>query len=144
MKADIWDKIFISERLYDNVNPDLITWYPDDPKKSTATIPVITGNLPGESGGLERNFRPSDFYVEDASYLRIKNIQLGYTFPAKLTNRVNINKFRIYLSAMNLFTFTNYSGLDPEIGTDPGGNRGFDNANYPQARTITAGVNVTF
>ena len=144
MAADIWDRIFISERLYHNINPDLITWYPEDPKRNTATIPVIAGNLAGESGGNERNFRPSDFYVEDASYLRIKNIQLGYTFPSTLTNRAKINKLRIYLSAMNLFTFTNYSGLDPEIGTDPGGNRGFDNANYPQARTITAGANVTF
>jgi TonB-linked SusC/RagA family outer membrane protein len=85
----------------------------------------------------------SDFYVEDADYLRLKNLSFGYTIPAELTNAIKISKLRLYVSAENLFTFTKYSGYDPEIG---GGvfNYGIDLGNYPQARTLMGGINVTF
>jgi TonB-linked SusC/RagA family outer membrane protein len=83
----------------------------------------------------------SDFYIEDGSYLRIKNITLGYTLPVSLTNRVKITSLRFYLTANNLFTITKYSGFDPEVGMD---NYGVDLARYPQARTILAGINVKF
>jgi hypothetical protein len=86
-----------------------------------------------------RNLRISDFYVEDGSYLRLKNIQVGYTLPIRITKRVHIQKFRIYLSAQNLLTWTNYSGLDPEVG-----GWGIDCGIYPQPRVYMAGVNVEF
>jgi hypothetical protein len=86
-----------------------------------------------------RNLRISDFYVEDGSYLRLKNIQFGYTLPVRLTQRVYIQKFRIWLGAQNLFTWTNYSGLDPEVG-----GWGIDCGIYPQPRMYMAGVNVEF
>ena len=64
-----------------------------------------------------QNNRISDRFVEDGSFLRIKNVQLGYTLPESVMQRLQIGKCRIYVAASNLFTFTSYSGLDPEIGT---------------------------
>jgi TonB-linked SusC/RagA family outer membrane protein len=98
------------------------------------------------------NSRISSFWLEDGSYLRVKNVQLGYTLPGSLMSRANIVKFRIYLSVQNLFTFTNYTGLDPEVGTSehtsnvgaPTLNVGVDDGIYPQARTFTIGLQVDF
>ena len=75
-------------------------------------------------------------YVEDGSYLRLKNIQLGYTFKTNLSRGTTQN-FRVYVAATNLVTITKYSGLDPEI---PG--QGIDRGQYPQPRTFLLGVNV--
>ncbi|MBK5261320.1 MAG: TonB-dependent receptor [Peptostreptococcaceae bacterium] len=88
----------------------------------------------------------SDRYVEDGSYLRLKNIQLGYTLSSKLSQSFNIQKLRIYVGATNLLTFTKYNGFDPEIGTGYSGSLdlGVDRANYPQARTFLVGLNLTF
>jgi TonB-dependent starch-binding outer membrane protein SusC len=88
----------------------------------------------------------SDRYVEDGSYLRLKNLQLGYTIPTKLSLKLKIQKFRIYVGATNLLTFTKYNGFDPEIGTGYYGSLdlGVDRANYPQSRTFLAGLNLTF
>lgn len=92
-----------------------------------------------------QNARVSDRFVEDGSYLRLKNIQLGYTFPALLTNKVRIKEFRIYVSAQNLFTFTKYTGLDPEIGTIGGAlELGIDKGFYPQSRIILGGLSLKF
>lgn len=81
----------------------------------------------------------SSFYVEDGSFLRLKNLQLGYTFR-KLPG---LNKLRLYVSAQNLFTLTGYSGVEPEVSGDVLG-FGFGGWNYPVQRTYTAGVNITF
>lgn len=83
----------------------------------------------------------SDFYVEDADYLRIKNVVIGYTLPGDLTKKINIAKLRIYGSVDNLATFTKYSGFDPEVGVD---RKGIDIGRYPQSRTILLGINVSF
>ncbi|MFA6581479.1 MAG: SusC/RagA family TonB-linked outer membrane protein, partial [Paludibacter sp.] len=84
-----------------------------------------------------KNTRPSDRYVEDGSYLRVKNVTLGYTLPASLTKKVQLSTARFYLTAQNLFTLTKYSGFDPEIGTN-----GIDNNLYPVTRTISVGFNL--
>lgn len=88
----------------------------------------------------------SDRYVEDGSYLRLKNIQLGYTLPTKFSQTLKIQKLRVYVGATNLLTFTKYDGFDPEIGTGYYGSLdlGVDRANYPQARTFLCGLNFTF
>jgi len=88
----------------------------------------------------------SDRYVEDGSYLRLKNLQLGYTIPTTLTNRFSVNSVRLYVGGTNLFTKTKYTGFDPEIGNGYYGSLdlGIDRATYPQPRTYTFGVNVTF
>ncbi len=92
-----------------------------------------------------QNARVSDRFVEDGSYLRLKNVQLGYTLPKTILQKMHFEKLRFYASAQNLFTFTKYSGMDPEIGAYGGAlNAGVDRGFYPQARVILGGVNVTF
>jgi TonB-linked SusC/RagA family outer membrane protein len=86
-----------------------------------------------------KNTRASDRYIEDGSYLRVKNITLGYTLPSKLTQRIKMSSARLYASAQNLYTLTKYSGLDPEVS----GN-GIDFNVYPVTRTISLGVNIGF
>jgi TonB-dependent starch-binding outer membrane protein SusC len=83
--------------------------------------------------GYNSNFRVSDYYVESGSYLRLKNIQFGYTIPSNITNRAGISKLRIYVAARNLLTFTKYSGLDPEFDYSPSA----DNVYYTGRRDLT-------
>ncbi|MEP7110304.1 MAG: SusC/RagA family TonB-linked outer membrane protein, partial [Ferruginibacter sp.] len=84
---------------------------------------------------------PSSFYLEKGDYFRIKVLQLGYTLPNSMMAKAHLQKVRLYVSGNNLITLTNYSGFDPEIG---GGSYGIDRGFYPQARSFTAGVNLTF
>lgn len=95
------------------------------------------GNIPNPFGN-PMNTENSSRYVEDGSYLRLKNVQLGYTLPSKWTEKVKMSRCRIYISGSNLFTFTNYTGYDPEVGG------GVDYGNYPQSRTFMLGVNLNF
>jgi len=90
--------------------------------------------------------RASDFYLSDASFLKIGNIELGYTLPEKLTQKVLISKARLYVSMDNVATFTNYPFMDPEVGAMEGNvlNTGLDYSIYPQARTLRVGISVTF
>ncbi len=83
----------------------------------------------------------SDFYLEKGDYLRLKIIQVGYTIPKRLIERIGISRVRVYVTAENLFTLTDYTGYDPEVG---GGVYGIDKGQYPQARTILGGVQVQF
>ena len=79
--------------------------------------------------------------VEDASFLRLKNIQLGYNFPNKLLKRIGLASLRIYASAQNLWTWTKYTGYDPEVSTrNSAMTRGFDYSAHPKATTYTFGV----
>ena len=91
-----------------------------------------------------QNNRISDRFVEDGSFLRVKNVQLGYTLPESVMQRLQIGKCRVYVAASNLFTFTKYSGLDPEVGTRGTLEIGIDRGFYPAARSFMAGVNVNF
>jgi TonB-linked SusC/RagA family outer membrane protein len=100
-------------------------------------IPRLTVDDPNQ------NSRVSDFFVEDASFLRLKNLQLGYTLPAGL---LPVGSIRLYVSGQNLLTFTEYSGYDPEIGSlnNQVTTTGIDVGNFPLAQTYLFGLNVTF
>ncbi|MDD4256438.1 MAG: TonB-dependent receptor [Bacteroidales bacterium] len=89
------------------------------------------------------NWRASDLWVEDGSYLRLKNVQIGYTLPKHLTRKIFISNLRIYLSGENVLTFTNYTGFDPEIASG-GTSLGIDRGVYPQSKVYTVGINLTF
>lgn len=98
-----------------------------------------------DTRNANNNLRISDFYVESGNYIRLRNLQLGYTIPSSVTQNIGIDKFRIYVGMKNLLTFTNYSGFDPEVvGNQDPLQQGIDQANYPQARTILFGLNVNF
>lgn len=91
------------------------------------------------------NSRSSSFYVEDASYLRLKNLQIGYSLPRKVLDKVAIKNLRMYASFDNLWTLTGYSGFDPEIGTNGWIlDTAIDKAFYPQLKTMGFGLNLTF
>lgn len=93
-----------------------------------------------------RNNRMSDRFIEDGSYLRIQNVRLGYSLPSRLSKRVKMEKLRFYVNAQNLYTFTKYSGLDPEIGAfnqDPL-LQNVDMGRYPTPRVWTFGLDVEF
>lgn len=104
-----------------------------------------SGTQPRPSATQVVNNEFSDYFIEDGSYLRLKNITLGYTVSESLRDSWGLSNFRVFLSANNLFTFTNYSGLDPEIGAnnDPL-NIGVDQGFYPQAKSIIGGININF
>ncbi len=111
-------------------------WTPENPG---TTYPRLTSTDPND------NQRPSDFYVEDGSFFRMRNFQIGYNLPTDLIAKAKIKEMRIYFSANNLFTVTNYQGFDPDIGTnnwilDTGIDKGF----YPSNKTVGGGVKVTF
>lgn len=84
-----------------------------------------------------KNTRPSDRYIEDGSYLRIKNVKLGYTLPTQTLKKIYLTNLRFYVSIENLCTFTKYTGFDPEVGAS-----GIDNNVYPVTRTYSIGVNI--
>lgn len=105
-------------------------WTPQNPNSNIPRISYTDAN---------NNFgRISDFYIEDASYLRLKSLTIGYTLPKKVLKGIAP---RIYLTGQNLFTITNYSGMDPEVGLS---NQGLDVGMYPIAKTILFGIDFNF
>jgi TonB-dependent starch-binding outer membrane protein SusC len=90
------------------------------------------------------NYRVSDLYVENGNYLRLKNIQIGYTLPKKFLERIKSTSWRFYISAENLVTLTSYSGADPEIGAMGSLDIGIDRGIYPSARTFRFGTSISF
>ena len=94
------------------------------------------------------NRRTSTRYIEDGSYLRIKNIVLGYTLPKNIVRKVQLDNARLYMNIQNLYTFTKYSGYDPEVGINPQDASnlafGYDSGRYPAPRLISFGINLTF
>lgn len=109
------------------------------PTNKNTNIPIM--KTQNTNGG---NSLPSEFYIEDGSYFRMKNLQIGYTFPKSVLNKINFNKLRIYAGVQNLFTVTNYSGYDPEVSSNALFSRGIDSSSYPNARTFTFGFNASF
>jgi TonB-dependent starch-binding outer membrane protein SusC len=110
-------------------------WTPENPSNTTPRYTWVDVN---------NNYRVSDLYVEDGSFIKVKNMQIGYTLPENLLNRINSRNWRFYISVENLFTFTKYTGADPEIGAMSSFNIGIDRGIYPQARTFRFGTSMSF
>lgn len=124
--------------LYQNQLVEALDYWTEDNPNSKNPRPINSTSNP--------NILISDRYVEKGDYLRIQNVTLGYTLPNEVASKLRLSRFRIYMSAQNLFTITNYSGYDPEIGSF---NQnvlltGVDNGRYPSPRTYTFGVNLDF
>ncbi len=103
-------------------------------------------SIPKYEFGNTFNNRFSSRFVEDASYLRVKNVTLGYSFSEQIVSRLRLNNLRIYASGTNIFTLTNYSGADPEVNSIDGSTtaQGLDLYTFPQVRTILVGLNLGF
>ncbi|PZX94891.1 SusC/RagA family protein [Flavobacterium aquariorum] len=124
--------------LYDNQLVDAMDYYSDTNTASNNPRPIADAS--------NNNLLISDRYVEDGSYIRIQNVTLGYSLPSDVISKFKVTRLRLYGTAQNLLTFTDYSGYDPEIGSF---NQnvllsGIDNGRYPVARTFTIGLNVEF
>lgn len=101
-------------------------------------IPRMTAANPNS------NWRSSDLYIKDGSFMRLKTAQVGYTLPQRVTQKVSVQRLRVYISAENLLTFTKYDGFDPELASGGYTTIGVDRGIYPQARTISLGANISF
>ena len=107
-------------------------------------MPALSNSLQG----VEVN--ANDFFVEDGSFFRLKNLQLGYSLPSETTDKMGMERFRIYLQGTNLFTITGYNGIDPEIlprsigGQAENLNMGIDSRTYPLSQIFTIGLNIKF
>jgi TonB-linked SusC/RagA family outer membrane protein len=130
-----WTDFFPS--FQGNKSKDLLynSWTPTNLGAKTP----IAENL----SNFSNNNAVNSYYLEDASFFRLKNLTVGYTLPAAITNKVKIDKARIYFQTTNLFTITKYTGLDPElIGADDAG--GVDEGIYPTVKQFLFGVNINF
>lgn len=92
------------------------------------------------------NNRISNRYIEDGSYLRIKNITFGYNLPRNLIKKISLENVRVYANIQNLHTFTKYSGYDPEVGASTASSNvyGLDNGRYPSPQIYSFGINLSF
>lgn len=135
----MYQTLYNSKMFECNISQDMAVnhWSPENP---TSDVPRL------DAADLNKNVENfSDRYVENGSYLRVKNLQFGYTIPNAIANKFHIKTLRIYTSFDNLLTFTKYSGLDPELFGlygDPF-HYGVDMVNYPQPRTYSVGLNLT-
>lgn len=124
-------------------------YYDGDPSNKSAENLYVsnTPTMPRWSTtDVNRNNRMSDRWLEDASYLRISNISLAYNFPSEMMKKGHMTACKLYFNAQNVWTFTKYSGYDPEIGSynQQAGMQNIDMGRYPSPRTFTFGVNLTF
>lgn len=108
------------------------------PSNTNTTVPALSTSITNNEGD------PNSYYVEDGSFFRLKNIQIGYSLSENITSKMNISSARFYLQATNLFTITDYSGFDPEIISQNNLSLGVDNRIYPNSKIFTMGVNFKF
>jgi hypothetical protein len=131
------DLVFYSTNTSNYSTDILKSW---NGENTSVSLPRIVQNDPNN------NKRDSDFFIEKASYFKLKNLQLSYLFNDPLLNKAFMKSIKVYATLTNVFTFTKYSGLDPEVNTAPSNNfsQGYDGNAYPQTRTFTLGLNVNF
>ena len=146
-------------KIYSQVNMDIEGFY----RAFNVTQRVYDERWQGEGTsntmprvsfkGASNNKYPSSRFLEDGSYLRLKNVQLGYTIPEKIVSRLHVKSLRIYVTGQNLWTLTNYTGLDPEMHISDNVKRdtyggdvaaGIDWGTYPSARSYIVGLNLNF
>lgn len=112
------------------------SWTPENPG---ASVPKASNK-----SNFSTNTQSTTYYVEDGSFFRLKNLQVGYNLPASLINRVGLSTAKVYVQGVNLFTLTKYTGLDPDINNGSDVNFGVDQGAYPLTRTLTVGLNLSF
>lgn len=152
-----YEKIFTDFPTFVNGNRSVRVLDSWTPTNTNASLPAISNTI------TNSETQPNSYFVEDGSFLRMKNIQIGYSLPETVIDQIGIESFRIYIQASNLFTITGYDGLDPEVTTNnafgqnnllvsgqtPNNNNtsgnlslGIDFGTFPQARIFTLGVNL--
>lgn len=123
----------LSKDFWDN------RWTPENPTNKYGTFSVDTRNT--------TSLMANSYYVEDASYLKLKTVSLSYTVPASTLKKIGLSKvsnFKVYVTGDNLHTWTKYTGFDPEVDSGNALLTGFDRVSYPRTRSYILGVNITF
>ncbi len=149
------NKIFNTTKFYQANSNGAFNWssayvnnhYRDAIKDKSGNLLYAANTTGATYPGLNQTYSLatiSDFYIEDGSYLRLKNVQIGVTLPKNWLSWINVSSFRIYVGGSNLLTFTKYSGIDPEVDVSNPMAAGIDKGAYPQAKVYTMGVNVRF
>lgn len=144
-----WD---FSTYMYAELNKDMVRNYErDQPNVNRLSYylnrwrgPGTSNEVPRVTTGATNNRLFSSFYVEDASFLRVQNIQIGYTLPKKVLEKIGFSKLRIYTTVNNAFTLTNYKGYDPAATSGQAIGGGIDYGFYPISRQYLLGLNVAF
>jgi len=121
---------------YNNVSTDALNRWRKQGDVTTFPRPIRNDPLGNEY------LRVSDRWVQDGSYLRLKNVSLAYNVPSKIANKLNISGIRAYITAENLITWTHYTAYDPEVNSYSGLQLGVDDGSYPQSRTFIFGLNI--
>jgi len=119
-------------------SPDLLynSW---TPQRTSATTPKASNK-----SNFSTNTQSTSYYVEDGSFMRLKNLQIGYNLPSSVLSKVGMSSARVYVQGVNLFTLTKYSGLDPDLNNSADTQFGVDEGNYPLVKQYTVGVNIGF
>ena len=133
-----YEKIYTDFPTFFNGNRStrvLDSWTPSN---TNATLPALSQTINNNETS------PNSYFVEDGSYFRLKNIQVGYTFADDLSNKIGMDSFRIYLQGTNLFTMTDYNGIDPEVISNDNLTLGVENQIYPMSQIYTIGINIKF
>jgi hypothetical protein len=125
------------ERVQPLVNRSIYTLNRWVGEGTSNTVPRVTT-------GATLNNQFSDFFIEDGSFVRLQNVQLGYSFPKNLSGRFGVSKLRLYASANNLFTLTKYRGFDPNVSSGNPVGSGIDGGVYPVPTTYLLGINLKF
>ncbi len=123
---------------YNNVSTDALNRWRE--QGDVTDYPAPVRNDPKRNEYL----RVSDRWIEDGSYMRLKNVTFSYTIPKAITSKAGISRLRAYVSGENLLTFTHYTGYDPEVNSYSGLQVGVDEGSYPQSRTVVFGLNLEF
>jgi hypothetical protein len=107
------------------------------------TGPGTSTTVPRPSfGGY--NYTPSDYFIQDGSYFRLRNVMLGYTLPSNLSDELNIQNMRVYIKGTNIFTLTDFTGYSPEFSNSDDLSNGIDEGTYPVTTIYSVGFNLTF
>ena len=133
-----YNRVFTDFGLFFNGNRSdrvLDAWTPTN---TDTNVPALTTSYPLEEASA------NSYFVEDGSYFRLRNLQIGYTLPSSVSDRAKMESLRFYIQATNVFTITDYEGFDPEIIAYDNLSLGIDSRIYPNARVITFGTNIRF
>ncbi|MGB5499552.1 MAG: TonB-dependent receptor [Maribacter sp.] len=133
-----YNKVFTDFGLFFNGNRSTRVLNAWTPSNTNTSVPALTGSYPLEEASA------NSYFVEDGSYLRLKNVQVGYTLPETITEKIGMDSLRLYLQATNLFTITGYEGFDPEVIAYDNLSLGIDSRVYPVSKIFTIGANFKF
>lgn len=124
-----------------NFRKDLNAW---STTNINGTDPRLAVDVPADPTVSINNFAQTSRWLENGSYVRLRNLEIGYSFPKTVFGNMGVTNARVYVSGQNLFTITSYKGLDPDVQGNGILQRGFDNGNWPPSRVISAGINFEF